>query len=37
MKNFLELEVLEMDKIEFVKEYGSKKAKMILIDYKLGL
>lgn len=37
MRDFLELEVLEMDKIGLVKEYGSKKAKMILVDYKLGL
>ncbi|MBY6798287.1 hypothetical protein HYH85_19080, partial [Clostridium botulinum] len=27
MKNFLELEILEMDKINFVWEYGSKNAK----------
>lgn len=37
MRDFLELEVLEMNKVEFVKNYGSKKAKMILVDYKLGL
>ncbi len=37
MRDFLELEVLEMDKVDFVKNYGSKNAKMILIDYKLGL
>lgn len=36
MKNFLELEVLEMDKVAFIKENGSKNAKMILIDYKLS-
>ncbi|CUO41543.1 hypothetical protein [Clostridium disporicum] len=37
MRDFLELEVLEMDKIDFVKNYGSKNTKMTLIDYKLGL
>ena len=37
MKNFLELEILEMDKINFVREYGSKKAKKALVDYKLSM
>ncbi|MDC4426973.1 hypothetical protein NQ663_20880, partial [Acinetobacter baumannii] len=32
---FLELEILEMDKINFIREYGSKKAKILLVDYKL--
>lgn len=36
MKDFLELEILEMDKIGFVYEYGSKKAKKMLVDYKLS-
>ena len=36
IKDFLELEILEMDKINFIREYGSKKAKMLLVDYKLS-
>ena len=34
--NFLELKVLEMDKLGLVKEYGSKKCKQIVVDYKLS-
>ncbi|EHJ02045.1 hypothetical protein CDLVIII_5572 [Clostridium sp. DL-VIII] len=37
IEDFLELEILEMDKIGFVKEFGSKNAKKLLIDYKLAL
>lgn len=37
IENFLELEVLEMDKINFVREYGSKNAKKLLVDYKLSI
>lgn len=37
MKNFLDLEILEMNKINFVREYGSKKAKKLLVDYKLSI
>ena len=36
IKDFLELEILEMDKINFIREYGSKKAKVLLVDYKLS-
>ncbi|MGL4772691.1 MAG: DUF4116 domain-containing protein [Clostridium sp.] len=35
IKEFLSLEILEMDKINFIKEYGSKKAKRELVKYKL--
>lgn len=37
IEDFLELEVLEMDKINFVREYGSKNAKKLLVDYKLSI
>ena len=37
IKDFLELEILDMDKINFVREYGSKNAKKILVDYKLSM
>lgn len=37
IENFLELEVLEMDKINFVRDYGSKNAKKILVDYELSI
>ena len=37
IKDFLELEILEMDKINFIREYGSKNAKKYLIDYKLSI
>ena len=36
MKDFIELEILEMDKIRFIYEYGSKKTKIMLVDYKLS-
>jgi hypothetical protein len=36
IEDFLELEILEMDKINFVSEYGSKRAKKLLVDYKLS-
>ena len=36
IKDFLELEILEMNKINFIKAYGSKKAKVFLVDYKLS-
>lgn len=36
IKDFLELEILEMDKVNFIREYGSKKAKILLVDYKLS-
>ena len=36
IKDFLELEILEMDKVNFIREYGSKKAKVLLVDYKLS-
>lgn len=36
IEDFLELEILEMDKINFVSEYGSKNAKKLLVDYKLA-
>lgn len=35
--DFLELEILEMDKINFIREYGSKRAKKLLVDYKLSM
>lgn len=35
MRDFLELEILEMDKVNFVKEQGSKEAKKALVDYML--
>ena len=37
IEDFLELEILEMDKINFVREYGSMNAKRILVDYKLSM
>lgn len=37
IEDFLELEVLEMDKINFVREYGSTNAKKFLVDYKLSI
>jgi len=37
IEDFLELEILEMDKINFVREYGSKNAKKLLVDYKLSM
>ena len=37
IKDFLELEILEMDKINFIREYGSKNAKKYLVDYKLSV
>jgi hypothetical protein len=36
IEDFLELEILEMDKINFVGEFGSKNAKKLLVDYKLS-
>ena len=37
IKNFIDLEILEMDKINFIRQYGCKKAKKILVDYKLSM
>jgi len=37
VKDFLNLEILDIDKIKFIYNYGSKKAKKILIDYKLAI
>ena len=37
IRDFLELEILEMDKINFIREYGSKNAKKFLVDYKLSI
>ena len=37
IEDFLDVEILEMDKINFVREYGSKKAKILLVDYKLSM
>lgn len=37
IRDFLELEILEMNKIEFVREYGNKKTKKALVDYKLSM
>ncbi|OOM16420.1 hypothetical protein [Clostridium saccharobutylicum] len=37
IEDFLELEILDMDKINFIREYGSKNAKKILVDYKLSM
>ena len=36
IKDFLNLEVLEMDKIKFIWECGNKRAKKILVDYTLS-
>ena len=36
MKDFIDLEILEMDKIGFINMYGSKNAKKLLVDYKLS-
>ncbi len=35
MKNFLDLEILEMDKVSFIREYGDKETKKLLVDCKL--
>jgi len=37
VKDYLELEILEMDKLNFIREFGSKEAKKALIDYKLSI
>jgi len=37
IEDFLELEILEMDKINLIRQYGSKNAKKILVDYKLSM
>jgi len=37
IEDFLELEILEMNKINFVREYGSKNAKKLLVDYELSM
>ena len=37
IEDFLELEILEMDKINFIREFGSKNAKKLLVDYKLSI
>ena len=36
MKDFLELEILEMNKVAFIYEYGNKDVKKLLVDYKLS-
>jgi len=36
MGAFLDLEILEMDKIRFISEYGNKRTKKLLVDYKLS-
>lgn len=36
IKDFLNLEVLEMDKIKFIWECGNKRARKILVDYMLS-
>lgn len=37
IEDFLELDILEIDKINFIRQYGSKKAKKALVDYKLSM
>ena len=37
IKNFLNLEVLVMNKLAFISEYGSKKVKQFSMDYTLSL
>jgi hypothetical protein len=37
IEDFLELEILEMNKIDFVREYGSRNAKKLLVDYQLSI
>ncbi|MCR3761251.1 hypothetical protein KYB31_19945 [Clostridium felsineum] len=34
--DFLEIRAIKMDKIKFIHKYGSKKAKMYTVDYKLS-
>lgn len=34
--DFYNLEILDMDKIEFIKEWGSKNTKKLLVDYILN-
>lgn len=36
MKDFIDLEILEMDKVKLVLEYGTKREKKLLVDYKLS-
>lgn len=36
MKAFLDLELLQMDKVKFIWEYGNKRIKKLLVDYKLS-
>ena len=37
IKNYMELEILEMDKLAFIRDFGSKSAKKIAVDYCLSL
>ncbi len=37
IKNYMELEILEMDKLAFIRDFGSKSAKKIVVDYCLSL
>ena len=34
--DFYNLEILDMDKIEFIKEWGGKNTKKLLVDYILN-
>ena len=34
--DFYNLEILDMDKIEFIKEWGNKNTKKLLVDYILN-
>jgi len=36
IRDFMELQVLDMNKVDFINEHGSKSAKMKLIDYVLS-
>ncbi|NYC94273.1 hypothetical protein [Clostridium acetobutylicum] len=35
--DFLETSAINIDKIKFIHKYGSKKAKMYTVDYKLSM
>lgn len=36
VRNFYELKILDMDKIKFINDYGSRETRKILCDYILG-
>lgn len=37
VEDFMKIEILEMDKINFIKDYASKEVKKMLVDYELSV